>query len=105
MIHNWSYLLVDHWDYWVEFFHSCTLAIHNKLSYLGCPFPLPHEPYRFRIFGFIDNVILNTFRPGGGPAADGEGAPRKDPLIQRTWYSGWKKCHGGNSKQSIDLME
>jgi nuclease HARBI1 len=99
MIHNWSYLLVDHWDYWVEFFHSCTLAIHNKLSYLGCPFPLPHEPYGFRIFGFIDNVILKTCRPGG---ADGEGAPRKDPLIQRTWYSGWKKCHGLKF-QTIDL--
>jgi hypothetical protein len=46
------------------------------------------------VFGFIDNTMNATCRPGGGPTRDGFNAPRKDPLIQRAFYNGWKKLHG-----------
>ena len=70
---------------------------------MGCDFPLPNERKGFRIFGFIDNTIIATGRPGGGPIKSGIGSERKNPLIQRLFYNGWKKCHGLKF-QTIDLL-
>jgi hypothetical protein len=78
------------------------MAIHAKLASFGCLFPLPHEPSGFRVFGFIDNTIIATSRPGTGPVESGPGSRRKNTLIQRSFYNGWKKCHGIKF-QTIDL--
>jgi nuclease HARBI1 len=102
MVHHWSYLLFDHLNYWLKHLCDCTMAIHQKLLDLGCPFPYPSEVGGLRIFGFIDNTILGTDRPGGGPVEDGEGSLRKDPIIQRAFYNGWKKVHGVKF-QTVDL--
>ena len=48
----------------------------------------------FKVTGFIDNTIITTSRPGGGPAAEGINAPRNNPLIQKSFYTGWKKLYG-----------
>ncbi len=102
MVINWSYLLLDNMAYWKPHLPSCAEAIRVKLGSLGCEFPSATAPNGFNVFGFIDNTMNATCRPGGGPARDGVDAPRNDPLIQRAWYNGWKKLHG-MKWQTIDL--
>jgi hypothetical protein len=102
MHQRWSYLLTDNVAFWKPYLAECAEAIRQKLGTLGCPFPPAHEPGGFKVFGFIDNTMNATCRPGGGPARDGTGAPRNDPLIQRAWYNGWKKLHG-MKYQTVDL--
>ena len=63
-------------------------VIRSKCCELGCYFPATYN-----VFGFVDNTMNATCRPGGDPTHDGTEAPRKDPLIQRAWYNGWKKLH------------
>ena len=94
----WSYLLFDHMSFWVARIPAMAEAIRLKMAELGCYF----EPGTFNIFGFIDNTMNATCRPGGGPSRDGTHAPRNDPEIQRAWYNGWKKLHG-LKWQTIDL--
>jgi nuclease HARBI1 len=94
----WSYLVFDHMNFWAPKIPAMAEAIRLKLEKLGCPF----EPETFQFFGFIDNTMNATCRPGGGPTRDGENAPRNDPEIQRAWYNGWKKLHG-LKWQTIDL--
>jgi hypothetical protein len=45
----------------------------------------------FRIFGFVDCKIVETCRPGSGPAEDRPGAPRHEDadLIQECIYTGY----------------
>ena len=37
---------------------------------------------------------METCRVGGGPINSGPNAGRKDPIIQRAFYNGWKSVHG-----------
>lgn len=90
LIANWLYLLMDHFDFWVRKIPSYVHKIRDKMAQLGCVFPANE----FRVFAFIDNTMNATCRPAGGPARDGINAPRNDPIIQRTFYNGWKKLHG-----------
>ena len=57
------------------------------------------EVDNFRVFGFIDNTIFSTCRPGGGPRRDGH---RNDPNLKRAFYNGWKKNRGCKI-QKVDL--
>ena len=50
-----------------------------------------YAPGTFRVFGFHDDTVIATCRPGGGPAPDGG---RHDNFIQMAFYNGWKKHHG-----------
>jgi hypothetical protein len=52
------------------------------------------------IFGFIDNVQVETCRPDG-PTVDGG---RTDPLLQQAFYNGWKH-NLGVKLQTIDLPD
>ena len=54
------------------------------------------DPFLFRIFGFVDGSYFRSCTPGTGPDGDFEGAPRKvdSYLIQRAFYTGYKKIHG-----------
>jgi hypothetical protein len=88
MVRNWAYLLFDNLEFWLPFIPRFNQAIRLKCSELGCQYD------DLKIFGFIDNTLNSTCRPGGGPACDGENAPRNDPDIQRAYYTGWKKMHG-----------
>ena len=99
---NWQYLLTDNLDFWRPYLPHCAEAIRRKMGSLGCEFPQVNQPCGFRVFGFIDNTMFGTCRPGGGPSRDGPNAPRNDPLIQRAWYNGWKKIHGLKF-QTVDL--
>ena len=90
MVQNWAYLLQDHLEFWKPYFPEFAEKIRAKLEQKGVFFP----PGEFRVFGFTDNTMNATCRPGGGPTRTGEDAPRNDPLIQRAWYNGWKKLHG-----------
>ena len=102
MMVNWAYLLLDHMEFWKPYLKDCADKIRLRLASMGCPFLPPGAEGGFNIFGFIDNTMNATCRPGGGPARDGRDAPRNDPLIQRAWYNGWKKIHG-LKWQTIDL--
>jgi hypothetical protein len=88
--------------FWKRHLSACAHSIQQKLATLGCLFPEVDEPGGFNVFGFIDNTMNATCRPGGGPMRDGVNAPRNDPLIQRAFYNGWKKLHG-IKWQTIDL--
>jgi hypothetical protein len=89
MVDNWGYLLTNNVAFWLPYLPMMAAALRNKLSEKGVEFP--HGS--FCVFGFIDNTMNSTCRPGGGPARDGTNAPRNDPLIQRAFYNGWKKLH------------
>ena len=98
MIYNWAYLLLNNHQYWKEFLPQSAEALRVKLATLPTIqyrqyYPAADEPGGFSIFGFIDNTLLAMSRPGG-PMGDGEQAPRLDPMIQRAWWTGWKKLHG-----------
>ena len=99
---KWVYLLTDNMAFWLPYLPDCAQAIRDKCNYKGCYFPDSRSPGGLRVCGFIDNTMNATCRPGGGPARDGRDAPRNDPLIQRAWYSGWKKLHG-MKYQTVDL--
>ena len=47
-----------------------------------------------RVAFFIDCNCMETCRVGGGPINSGPNAGRKDPIIQRAFYNGWKSVHG-----------
>lgn len=101
---NWLYLIVDNMLFWKPHLTAFAEAIRLKLYELGDHNHLPATSVNqgFCIFGFIDNTNLRVCRPGGGPAADGRGAPRNPPLLQRGYYNGWGKRHG-YKLQSIHL--
>ena len=97
---NWGYLLLDNMNFWKPHIPQCAEAIRRKLmgEPYNCLFEAPGQEGGFNIFGFVDNTMNATCRPGGGPTRDGT----NDPLIQRAWYNGWKKVHG-MKWQTIDL--
>ena len=62
-------------------------------------------PNDFDAFSLIDNTTNSTCQPGGGPQYVNwieVRAPRNDPIIQRTFYNGWKSTHG-LKWQTVDL--
>jgi hypothetical protein len=97
LVDHWQYLITDNVVFWKPYLAGFAESIRNKCASKGVDFPRG-----FRVFGFIDNTMNATCRPGGGPARDGTYAPRNDPLIQRAWYNGWKKLHG-MKWQTVDL--
>jgi len=104
MEEKWGYLLTDNMQFWLPYLPACAQAINNRCMECKwhCPFPPSTLVGGLRVFGFIDNTLNATCRPGGGPERDGANAPRNDPLIQQEFYSGWKKLHG-IKWQTIDL--
>ena len=82
MVIHWGYILLDNTAYWKDHLPEFSEKIRLKCASYGCDF-LENQ---FSIFGFIDNTMNSTCRPGGGPARDGTNAPRNDPNIQRAWY-------------------
>ena len=94
ILDRWSYLVEDNILYWKNSFAYFADCILIKLGSYGCKFPPPLSPNGFNVFGFIDNTIYATSRPGGGPSEDGPGARRYHPLLQRSFYNGWKSVHG-----------
>ena len=102
IVDKWSYIITDNMDFWLPYLPDCAQAIRDKCVEKGCYFPDARSPGGLRVAAFIDNTMNATCRPGGGPARDGRDAPRNDPLIQRAWYSGWKKLHG-MKYQTIDM--
>ena len=94
---EWDYLLFDMMSYWKPQLSLFASKIREKCIKLGYYFDTT-----FKIFGFIDNTMNAMCRPGGGPTRDGINAPRNDPIIQRSFYNGWKKCHG-LKYQTVDI--
>lgn len=96
MIQRWGYLLLNNMSYWLDHMQGSAEAIRDKLQNLSVvghrqfhP-PCNAEQGGFAIFAFIDNTMVAMCRPGG-PSTNGE---RADPLMQRAWWTGWKKLHG-----------
>lgn len=81
-VHELGVLLLDNIDIWKPYLADMTMAIQVKLCSPNCPFHPPGTPGGLAAFGFINNTMNTTCRPGGGPARDGVHAPRNDPLIQ-----------------------
>jgi hypothetical protein len=98
---NWYFLIHQRLQYWVLMFPRFWNHIKAKLdsyNYIHHNNTDNWPP----LFGFIDNVQVETCRPGGGPAVPGQNAPRNDPLIQQAFYNGWKHNHGVKL-QTVDL--
>jgi hypothetical protein len=81
MVIHWGYILLNNTAYWTDSIPNFAEKIRLKCATYDCDFP----ENQFSIFGFIDNTMNSTCRPGGGPARDGTHAPRNDPNIQRAW--------------------
>ena len=54
------------------------------------------DPFSARIFAFLDGSYFRACTPGTGPDGDYFGSRRHDNayLIQRAFYTGYKKIHG-----------
>jgi len=75
----------------VERFPMYAKAVQDHVAERGVVLP---DTHMLRTALFIDCNQIKTNRPGGGPAAAGAEAPRKDSLIQRAFYNGWGRNHG-----------
>lgn len=93
---HFSFLLLDNLDYWSTTFSDCANSIYKRLLANGMsPLAMDSEHNYFAVAGFIDGTIQPCVRPGGGPVGKGgKNANRHDSLIQRAFYTGWKKLHG-----------
>ena len=84
MYNTFADKLLDNLEFWSTYFEDFCRAIHNKLSLHGyTEDPLTDDIDN--IVGFVDGTYREICRPGSGPTANGG---RKDPLIQRAFYSG-----------------
>jgi len=90
-VSNWSYLIYDNMRFWVNNFPFFANKIRQKLCSIDCDFS---EESGFNVCGFIDNTVYATQTPGGGPTTAGPDSPRYHPLIQQSFYNGWKGIHG-----------
>jgi hypothetical protein len=103
MMDNWLQLINNRFNFWTKYYGLFAEAIRRKIVSLGDQrHTSAYADGGFNIFGFIDNKCVSTCRPGGGPASDGVGAARNDPLLQRAFYNGWKHHHG-LKWQTVDL--
>jgi hypothetical protein len=87
MLDNFTHLLTDNLAFWVPYFSNFAECIADKLA----EFDIHYDVDSFKVFGFHDDTVLATCRPGSGPAVDGG---RHDNFIQMAFYNGWKKHHG-----------
>jgi len=95
MVINWRYLIYDNMKFWLPYLPSCAEKVRLKLGSMGCNFDYSEGgPGTFNVAFFIDNVIWGSCRPGGGLVRDGPNSPRNHPLIQQSFYTGWKMIHG-----------
>ena len=92
LLTNWSYLIYDNMKFWLPQFPLFAEKIKGKMASYGYKFPTDADP--FVIKGFIDCTVYSSCRPGSGPTTDGVNSPRYHPLIQRSYYNGWKSHHG-----------
>jgi hypothetical protein len=90
LVYNWSYLIEDNMEFWLDSFPEFAEKIRIKVNEKGCTF----DENDFCIFGFIDCTVIATARPGGGPVSDGIGSRRNPGNLQRAFYNGWKHHHG-----------
>ena len=96
ILENFSSLLTDNLQYWVDYFPDFAACISDKLAEKG---NIHYPANSFRLFGFHDDTVIGTCRPGGGPTNDGG---RHCNFIQMSFYNGWKKHHGIKF-QSLEL--
>lgn len=96
MLTNFGHLLTDNLEFWKPYMGAYSECIRKKLEQVG---DIRYAPGTMRVFGFHDDTVLATCRPGGGPAVGGD---RHDNFIQMAFYNGWKKHHG-HKYQSVEL--
>jgi hypothetical protein len=86
-----GHLLTNNLAYWFQYIPEYAQSIQLKMEEFRL-FITP--PATNCVFGFIDNTLRRTCRPGGDA--------RFDPEIQEAFYCGWKKCHS-LKWQTVDL--
>jgi hypothetical protein len=90
MIH-FAHKLTDNFHYWRSWFQYFAECIRKKLEE-KCG--LVYAPNEFRVCMFHDCTMVDCCRPGGGPVhPGGRDAPRHDHMLQRPFYTGYKKKH------------
>ena len=97
---HWGFLLGDAaLTYWSAFFEFFADVVEKKMESTR---PNLFTNGERNIVGlFIDNTIIRTARPGGGPRHAGAGAARHGEDIQGAFYQGWIHAHG-LKYQSVD---
>jgi hypothetical protein len=90
---NFSYLIYDNCEYWKPEFEYFTECVRKKVEEKSDG-NIQFDPGSYCVFGFVDDTVIKTTRPGGGPCEDGPNAARYNTLIQMAFYSGFKKHHG-----------
>jgi hypothetical protein len=65
------HLITNNLLFWTPYLSSCAEKIRLKLETIGASFLPANAPGGFRIAAFIDNKVIATSRPGGGPTVKG----------------------------------
>ena len=99
IIVNWSYLILNNREYWLDKLAISAEAIRVKLANLSRVenrqfYEAAYTPNDFCVALFIDNTLWAMNRPGSGAENDGEAAERKTKLLQQAFLTGWKTFHG-----------
>ena len=90
---RFGWLVQSNLPYWKPMLEVFSEAIRVKVeekSEAGIIYP----PGGMLVAMMIDDTLSRSCRPGGGPAEEGEDAPRFNTLIQQAFYTGYKKIHG-----------
>lgn len=90
---NFTDLLQGDMMFWKPYLEGFSEAVRLKIAEKS-ENGIVHAPGSLLVAMFVDDTMTKTCRPGGGPAEEGEYAPRFNTLIQQSFYSGYKKIHG-----------
>jgi hypothetical protein len=91
MLHHCTHLLYGNLQYWkrlLPYFAECVrVKLEEKTG-------LQFNEGEFFFSSFYDDTDIVSTRSAGGPTSCHQNAPRRNPLIQRAFYNGYKHNHG-----------
>ncbi len=95
---NWYYLIGDNIPFWAPSFPLFNAKINLKIKSLGFQYDevligLDHSG-RHQLTFIIDCIIIRICNFMAGALTRGINARRKSALLQRAFYTGWKKMSG-----------
>ena len=84
MVNEFAYLLIDNMVFWLPHFPKFANKIRLKIEEKSQLF---YQHGTFQVFAFVDDNVSKICRPAGGPADEGENAPRYNNDIQRAFFN------------------
>ena len=98
ILNNWYYLIGDNMQFWKPQFPLFNAKINLKIKSLGFQYDEVliglDENGRHLLTFIIDCIIIRICNYMAGARTRGINARRKSALLQRAFYTGWKKMSG-----------